>query len=600
MDMLPLFIMILVMPLIVRFHVEHTTLGSLSWLPDSMSDRIDFFLYGKSRTVLLLAGSMLVFIADRFIVRGGKAGNIKCLLPLLGYELLAVLSAVFSKTPEYTKNGIIEQYEGVYVLLAYGMIAAYSYLVVQDKRHVDLIFGVMLTAGAVQSVFGIVEICGKELLSTTIAKKMILGNHYQKIADYLVFNFIGEKYQRVSGTLYNSNYAGVFFGMILILSICLTIVWQGWKRIYAAGVSVLSLVCLIGSGSKSAALGVFILFMMLAALMGCSGRRKQCFCLLAGIIGIIGGYLIYDGVTGVQTVQRIVKSLTVQQKTEKLTDIQVLSDHITITWDGQAYSLSMKKRGKGLYMHVLDGQGEEVSLVSDEKKQICWMEPVDAEELYFQCYYKEGIAFLSMEHEGIQWLFTDDLDGQYTYINIWGKPDTIEKAPQFLFQGKESMFTNRGYIFSRIIPLLKKYVFAGSGPDTFLLQFPQNDYVARAALGYGFFSEIITKPHCMYLQIAVQTGILSLICFLLLPVGTAIGYLRKQSKYVKKAEKKQSGISYIHIVASLVFFYLLTGCVNDSMIGLAPFYWMLLGIFMKMCALDCTAANLLFIRETAS
>lgn len=574
MDLLPLLGVILLLPLIVRIHIENTSLGELPWLPVSMNERADFFLYGKSRVLLILAGSMILFIVDRTVVRGEKAGNMRCLLPLLGYELFTVLATIFSKTKSFALNGMVEQYEGLYVLLAYGIIAVYSYLVIRSEKDIDILFFSILTAGVIQSIFGIVEICGKEIMNTPIFKRIILGDKYQKLSDHLVFNFMGEAYQRVSGTLYNSNYAGIFFGMVLILAVCMMIKWAGWRRIYAVVVSLLSLLCLIGSGSKTAVFVIVFIFLILAIKLKVRKQRKQCVCLLIGILGIFIGYMLYDCLAGVHTIQRIMDSVMPQKDVEKLTDIQVLPDHVTFTWQEQEYFLSMEKEGNALYPHVSDEEGKEISLTSDETKQICWIKSIGADELYFQCYYKGDVAYLSMTHNGIPWLFTD-VTGEYTYVNIWGKSDEIVKAPAVGFKGKEHWFTSRGYIWSRTIPLLKNNIFVGSGPDTFMLQFPQEDYVARAAQGYGFFSEIITKPHCMYLQIAVQTGIISLVFFLCLPIGTEIKYRRI------KREKKQGGITYTEVIGCLISFYLLTGITNDSMLVMAPFYWMLLGMFMK-------------------
>jgi O-antigen ligase len=73
-------------------------------------------------------------------------------------------------------------------------------------------------------------------------------------------------------------------------------------------------------------------------------------------------------------------------------------------------------------------------------------------------------------------------------------------------------FSGRAFIWSRTLPLLMDNIFLGTGPDTFLLAFPNDDFVALSNSGYG--DELITKPHNMYLQTAVQTGVLSLICFL--------------------------------------------------------------------------------------
>ena len=65
-ELLPLLAVILIVPLVTGLHILDTGLGSYPWLPDSMEQRADFFLYGKSRVLLILAGVMLRGMIDRF------------------------------------------------------------------------------------------------------------------------------------------------------------------------------------------------------------------------------------------------------------------------------------------------------------------------------------------------------------------------------------------------------------------------------------------------------------------------------------------------------------------------------------------------------
>ena len=580
-DLLPIMGVILLLPFIVKLHIRNTSLGDLSWLPESMNRRADFFLYGKNVVLFVIAVIMILNIIDRILIRNEKAGNVKYLLPLCGYGITVILSTIFSKSKDVALRGMIEQYEGMWILLAYVIVAIYSYIVVQSEKDMECICMTMLTAGILQSVFGIAEILGGEILSTSLFRNIIVGQQYKELAGHMVFGFMGESYQRVSGTLYNSNYAGIYFAMILLLGIFLFVKWDGKKRIYAAVASVLSLICLIGSGSKSAILCMLAVMIWCAAEALFRKQRKQVLYLLAVSVVIGCGYFIYDSVFGVHTIQRITESLDLREKTDKLTDIRVHRDHISIIWDGEPYALCMEKEDKSLYPHVFAKDGSELELVSDEKRQICWPETMEGQDIYLQCYYKDGVPYMAVFHNDIRWLFTDVVDDQYTYINIWGKPDEVISAPSVGFKGKEHWFTDRGYIWSRTIPLLKNKILVGSGPDTFMLQFPQNDYVARAALGYGFFSEIITKPHCMYLQIAVQTGVLSLVFFLCLPIGSGIKYRRNRYRNLKKDGEKQKDHTYVDGIECLIIFYLLTGITNDSMVVLSPLYWVLLGVFMK-------------------
>lgn len=70
----------------------------------------------------------------------------------------------------------------------------------------------------------------------------------------------------------------------------------------------------------------------------------------------------------------------------------------------------------------------------------------------------------------------------FVYINFYKRGDEIQTADSVL-KGYEKLFTGRGYIWGRAIPLLKEHILVGSGPDTFVEEFPQQDYVMKANTG---------------------------------------------------------------------------------------------------------------------
>jgi hypothetical protein len=149
----------------------------------------------------------------------------------------------------------------------------------------------------------------------------------------------------------------------------------------------------------------------------------------------------------------------------------------------------------------------------------------------------------------------------------------IVKADSIGFEGQERLGSARGYIWSRIIPMLKDTLLLGHGPDTFVIEFPQNDYIGKIR-AYGTSQMIVDKPHNMYLQIAVSTGVLSLLAALVL-----WGFYIMQSikLYIKDIEK-----NFISITGACIFMaicaYLAAGLFNDSTVAIAPLFWVLLGL----------------------
>ena len=125
---------------------------------------------------------------------------------------------------------------------------------------------------------------------------------------------------------------------------------------------------------------------------------------------------------------------------------------------------------------------------------------------------------------------------------------------------------------SRTIPLLKKYVLLGSGADTFSIAFPQHDYVSAKNHGYG--EQLISKPHCWYLQVGVQTGVVSLIALLVFYGMYFVQSIRLYSKKVFDSYLSQAGVAvFVGTIG-----YMIAGLTNDSSITVAPVFWGVIGL----------------------
>ncbi|MDD3174076.1 MAG: O-antigen ligase family protein, partial [Herbinix sp.] len=134
-----------------------------------------------------------------------------------------------------------------------------------------------------------------------------------------------------------------------------------------------------------------------------------------------------------------------------------------------------------------------------------------------------------------------------------------------------------GYIWSRSIPLLKDTLLLGNGPDTFPIVFPQSDYVGKANNCKTPYT-LIEKPHNFYLMIGIQTGIISLISFLVF----YLIYLMKSFRIYKNNNfstlKARIGLGCL--VSTLSF--MISGFFNDSSLQTTPIFIVLLGLGMDI------------------
>jgi hypothetical protein len=180
---------------------------------------------------------------------------------------------------------------------------------------------------------------------------------------------------------------------------------------------------------------------------------------------------------------------------------------------------------------------------------------------------------ININIDGIDWIFTNQLgDGTYYYINQNGKPDKIITAKSSIFTGYETYASKRGYIWSRTIPLLIDHLVLGSGADTYAIEFPQQDYVYLRNV--GFADMVLTKPHSMYLQMGIQTGVLSLLCFL---IFYGIYFISSIRLYISGKYESYFAKAGIAIFIGTIG-YMIVGISNDSSIAVAPIFWALIGI----------------------
>ena len=78
----------------------------------------------------------------------------------------------------------------------------------------------------------------------------------------------------------------------------------------------------------------------------------------------------------------------------------------------------------------------------------------------------------------------------------------------------------------------------------------------------------------MYLQIGVQTGVLSLIAFL---AFYAMYFFSSLVLYMKTEKNSLSVFTGIGILSGS-FGYMVVGIINDSIITVAPLFWCLIGL----------------------
>lgn len=571
-DLLPGLMCFLILPFWMRLYVLDNSLSSYPWFSGSDTWG-DIFLYGKMQLFLVICGFILVVLVDAFLIRGEKIEATKALWFLFGYELFAVLSTIVSSYRDIAVHGCLEQFETIFVLLGYGLCCFYGYYLAKTRKHVNILFAAAVIAAFFLSFIGLFQFFGIDLLQLDVMKQIYVPEALKEYRNLLSFNFAFEKWNRVYMTLYNPNYVGSY--ICLIFPLVVWFIFRSKKigyKIFCMVTAAFLFICLLGSGSMAGQISLTVVMLLYGVVLIKNRMKTQkkwiwMFSAVVLVAGVVAGMVFYVGTEK--------KDESIESKNLLLSEIVLYEDEVFVNYNGYPLTIGYQMDGDRIVPLFRDENGDppmceysvdgEYYVIIDER-----MKDVEIGIVMEGDTIKIGYA-----NDDMQWIFCKNPGENFQYLTKYQKPDDMVVAKTFLPASMDKLLTYRGYIWSRSIPLLKKYLFMGSGPDTFAAVFPQNDYVARYRQKKGFFEEILTRPHSLYFQWALQTGVLSFFCIMVF-----IGLSQyKAFQLLEKPEEKHCNIPNEAVFIG-VSAYLLAGTCNDSCICVAPMFWILLGILL--------------------
>ncbi|QHQ61051.1 hypothetical protein Ana3638_09945 [Anaerocolumna sedimenticola] len=564
--LLPLVFIAAILPFIMRFHEYDPGLSKYNWFTNETS-WFDAFLYFKQVFFLIVCSIMILMIIYKVYQDKSSLQFSKMLIPIFIYGLLALISTLFSAHLSFGLSGIYEQFESVFVLLGYCLIVYYAFLFIKTEDDIRFIFKYLLIGILVFSLLGLSQVTGHDFITTDLAKYLVLPRKYWNELG-LKFNFGAN---RVYLTLYNPNYVGVYASLIAPILLGLAILEKKKSQITLYITALVGLaISLIGSQSKTSliSLSFAIVFILVLFRKYIFRKSKVTF----AVIGVcIAGILILGAVKYTAITNTVNTIFNVPKTTSALTDIKT-EDVLLITYIDNILKVNTDTSDKSITVILEDTNSEVIPYTVSDTGSFMISDPRFTGISVTPAIY-DNIVCLKVNIDGKDWIFTNQLgDNTFYYLNGKGKFDKIKTADSTFFKGYENFATGRGYLWSRTIPLLKKYVLLGSGADTFVFAFPQQDYVNLH--NYGFDGQLVTRPHNLYLQIGVQSGVVSLIALLVFYLLYFISSIKLYWKGTFNNFYSQAGVSiFIGTIG-----YMIAGLTNDSTITVAPVFWVLIGI----------------------
>lgn len=594
--LIPLLFAVAVVPLIVHMRVVPLEGAAYAYWTGEPHN-VDFFSYYKSiwlvvSAALALAALLVVLYEKQLVLKKVYFYYI----PLAVYALFVFLSTIFAEHGEIALRGFPDRCEGMWVLFSYIVLVFVTVNMVTKEKHLKIILGSLFASAFVIGMIGIFQYLGHDLFATHVGKSLILPAEFHHLKDEITFTFE----RRVYGTLYNPNFVGSYMAMMLPFPIIFFAFSKGKKtKLGMAFFALIILANLYGSGSRAGLVAITVVFAVLAIIL-----RRQVFkhwrYLLAGTACAAVVLLALNVILQGQIVQRAGAFL----KWERL--VAIADPHpgqlrdVVMSEDGQKVMLATSEGGIS-FLAAAGGEGSRTNdtgggnVGEGAGRSNLWDLQFKGDcgrELDFTTDPESGrVTFADPDYAVFDFAVQGDIVSvgagvreqrfnfqlapeRIYFINHRDERVILEPVERWGFEGLEGLGSARGHNWSRTFPLLRDTILWGHGPDTFAIYFPQHDYIGKALWHYDM-GIIVDKPHNFYLQVAVNTGLASLIALLVLFAGYSLTSIRL---YINRREYDD-----IFAAAGLALFaafcgYAVAALFNDSLVSVAPVFWVLFGL----------------------
>ncbi len=590
--LIPLLLALFCVPLIVREHVYDAGLQNYPWYPDRYEE-LDLFHYWKGVVLVILAAVMLVCFAVlsvRALVnrknRAERTFSIRqdyWLFLLFGFALLQLLSTLLSPYREAGFQGAYDSFQTIQVRLAYCVVLFYAYYIVRNDSDLRFVRGVLFALFAVIGLLGSFQALGLDFFDSTFARNFMFSDEHTSWRETMNLHSRLLSVNKTYLAQGHSNHAAHFLSMIVPLSACMIFAYKKvLNRVLWSVVTVLLFVSALGTGNRTLLL-ILIFVMLLGACFFRSGLRKHlAVALTVFAIVIVGVGACY------WNVERVKDESPVFGEQNTLDEVTMEADHVRFVYNGTPLLVSFTEdETVGLQYTFLDENGTVLESYLNENALVR-LRDERFDGLLFMQYRANGDtehpfygaalvpdddSFLtnSTARLDVSFLFKRT-DSGYVFIAPTGKPAELVETPSAFPSALNRIASRRGYIWSKSIPLIKDHLLLGAGAESFIYVYPNNDYLGR--FNTDNTTTIITRPHNLYLQTAIQYGVVALVLFL----GVLLIYLFCSFRLYWHADLQNTRQVFgIGLMLGVVG-YAAVAMLTDSVASVAPLFWILLGI----------------------
>jgi len=580
-ELFPLQFVIAVLPLIVYLYMGQSGYSMYAW--NSYSDTYaDVFLHSKMIVFMVVTVILLVLLGRKLwkMDSAKRKQSLIVFIPLFIYLGFVILSTICSKDIELSLFGSMDQKEPFLVLVGYVALTLYGYLVLDSMEEIKRVVMAAVVGACLMATLGILQMVGKDPLAMESIQRLFTPKGF--IDQYGALSVTvaeGGAY----GTLFNPNYVGTYVAMYLpLLLIGFLVFKELWKKVVCILCFVGLTVMLFASQSRTGLIAVIAVAVMLLIFLG-REVWKRWYLVIPGVTFLVMAFLLIDTYRDNLLTNRLKEMFAIEQSENTLKGIDTIGNGVEVAYKDTVFTVMMPI-AKDDFAYVVMENGEEREVTYNEDFSYAYVTLSNGDEIEIKTAVYEDVYSFGLKFDKREYFFTNQVVvGNYKFINEYGRLDECI-MPTNVLPGYERIASGRGYVWGRSIPLLLENFVVGSGPDTFAIEFPQNDYVARYS--GGFSNTIFTRPHNFYLQMGIQTGTLSLIFFMIFYMTYFVGSCRRYLS--RKFTKLEEWIGFALFLCTVGF--MASGFANDSLIVVTPVFYVLLGAGMtinhKFCPLE--------------
>ena len=578
----PIAVILTIIPLIVR--MKKVTVDPAAVKLVGSTSEMDLFSQNKALMLMIFCGILLIisiiFFKD-FIKRKDKT----IIISIAGLSIFFIFSVISALTSKYRQTAIWGYYdraEGVVTILCYLILFIYCIYAFKNTEDYKYITYPLMIVTFINAFLGIFQYFGSDLIKTSLGELISLPSKYKlKASDLDLAYNQGKLY----GTLYHYNYVGSFVAIVLpIFFVTAVIEFENvMYKICLMGSCLLSIWLLLGSTSRAGIIGVaaslIVGIVIFAKIL--KPKYKPILISVGVILVLITGANFACGNKIFARIPSLASDIVSLFKSNN--DFN-LKDHVPIkdiqyTDNGGAIAVL---QNDSLEFFVEDGQyifkdssGNTVDYTRKDNNLTTTDPRFQSISFTFgklQDANRSSGLYLNLNSKPV-FVFRYAKNKLHLIDSYTLEDMELEDAESIGFKGKERLGSARGYIWSRTLPLLKGNLIKGYGCDTFSYEFPQNDMIAKLYAYNGESIMTVDKPHNLYLLIAFNSGFIALIAFLIAALAYIIDSFKLYTLKSKYSVSETLGAAtFLGVIG-----YLCAGLFNDSVISVAPIFWIVFG-----------------------